>query len=78
MVALKHLKLSLDEEGCPSLVTREIALLNHVKDHKNVVKLLDVHHFNDDSEKKGRLPSPQLWLVFELLDSDLRTMLKQR
>ncbi|KAK7092589.1 cyclin-dependent kinase 2-like [Littorina saxatilis] len=59
-VALKKIRLDAESEGVPSTAIREISLLKEL-DHDNVVKLLDVIHY----EKK-------LYLVFEYLDRDLK------
>nr|KAG5698158.1 hypothetical protein BaRGS_001753 [Batillaria attramentaria] len=59
-VALKKIRLDGESEGVPSTAIREISLLKELE-HPNVVRLLDVLHF----EKK-------LYLVFEYLNRDLK------
>lgn len=59
-VALKKIKLEVDDEGIPSTTLREIAVLKQLV-HPNVVGLYDVLQNN------GRL-----YLVFEYLDYDLK------
>jgi len=60
VVALKKIRLEVEDEGVPSTALREISVLKTL-DHPNVVKLLDVEH----SENR-------LYLVFEYLDQDLK------
>ncbi|KAG8519392.1 Cyclin-dependent kinase 3 [Galemys pyrenaicus] len=60
LVALKKIRLDLENEGVPSTAIREISLLKELK-HPNIVRLLDVTH----NEKK-------LYLVFEFLSQDLK------
>nr|XP_004655746.1 cyclin-dependent kinase 3 isoform X1 [Jaculus jaculus] len=59
-VALKKIRLDLDNEGVPSTAIREISLLKELE-HPNIVRLLDVVH----REKT-------LYLVFEFLSQDLK------
>nr|XP_032807182.1 cyclin-dependent kinase 2-like isoform X2 [Petromyzon marinus] len=59
-VALKKIRLDTETEGVPSTAIREISLLRELN-HPNIVRLLTIIH----SEKK-------LYLVFELLDQDLK------
>jgi serine/threonine protein kinase len=60
MVALKKIRLEVEDEGVPSTALREISLLKEL-DHPNIVQLLDVEH----SENR-------LYLVFEWLAQDLK------
>jgi len=60
VVALKKIRLEVEDEGVPSTALREISVLKTL-DHPNVVKLKDVEH----SENR-------LYLVFEYLDQDLK------
>jgi serine/threonine protein kinase len=60
LVALKKIKLEVEDEGVPSTAIREISLLKEL-DHPNIVRLMEVIH----SENK-------LYLVFEFLDQDLK------
>lgn len=59
-VALKKIRLEVDDEGVPSTTLREISTLRHLK-HDNVVDLRDV------IQEDGRL-----YLVFEYVDKDLK------
>lgn len=65
MVALKKIKLDLEDEGIPSTALREISLLKELV-HPNIVQLIDVEHQQNPSK---------LYLVFEWLDRDLRNYL---
>lgn len=62
-VALKCIRLDVEEEGVPCTAIREISLLKELR-HENIVKLLDVCH----SEYR-------LTLVFEYLELDLKKYL---
>lgn len=59
-VAMKRIRLELEEEGIPSTTLREIAVLRQLK-HPNIVAL------NDVVQTDGRL-----YLVFEFVDQDLK------
>ncbi|KAJ1864840.1 Cyclin-dependent kinase catalytic subunit [Coemansia sp. RSA 989] len=59
-VAMKKIRLEVDDEGVPSTAIREISLLKELQ-HENIVKLLDIV-YND----------AKLYLVFEFLDLDLK------
>eukprot|EP01063_Lacrimia_lanifica_P023540 TRINITY_DN3110_c0_g1_i1.p1 TRINITY_DN3110_c0_g1~~TRINITY_DN3110_c0_g1_i1.p1 ORF type:complete len:308 (+),score=103.33 TRINITY_DN3110_c0_g1_i1:139-1062(+) len=63
LVALKRMRLEVEDEGIPCSALREILLLKELK-HPNIVSLIDVAH----SEKK-------LTLVFEFMDQDLKMYL---
>lgn len=63
IVALKKIRLEVEDEGIPSTAIREIALLKQLH-HPNIVRLHDVIH----TEKR-------LTLVFEYLDQDLKKFL---
>lgn len=63
-VAIKKMLVDWDEEGCPSTVSREIALLKALA-HRNIVQLIDVF----DSRR-------HIVLVFEFLDSDLKKFMR--
>lgn len=61
VVALKKIRLELEDDGVPPTSIREISLLRTLK-HPNVVNLKDVHlEYNK-----------HLYLVFEFLDQDLK------
>ena len=62
IVALKKIRLEVEDEGVPSTALREISLLKELH-HQNIVDLKDVEH----SESP-----PRLYLVFEWLDQDLK------
>jgi len=60
ILALKKIRLDMDEEGVPSSAIREISLLKALA-HSNIVKLWDV------------VPTKnKLYMVFEFLDQDLK------
>jgi serine/threonine protein kinase len=59
-VALKKIRLEVEDEGVPSTALREISVLKTLE-HPNVVKLKDVEHSDN-----------RLYLVFEYLDQDLK------
>jgi len=63
VIALKKIRLEVEDEGIPSTAIREISLLKELQ-HPNIVRLYDVVH----TEKK-------LTLVFEYLDQDLKKYL---
>ena len=63
IVALKKIRLEVEDEGIPGTAIREIALLKELQ-HPNIVRLYDVVH----TERK-------LTLVFEFLDLDLKKYL---
>jgi len=65
-VAVKEMKVDDSEDGVPSTAIREIALLKEAH-HENVVQLIEVFC------KPGKLA-----LVFELLDSDVKKLMKER
>jgi len=60
IVALKRIRLEIEDEGIPSTTLREIAVLRQLK-HPNIVLL------NDVVQSEGRL-----FLVFEFVDKDLK------
>jgi len=60
VVALKRIRLELEDEGIPSTALREVSLLKSLK-HENVVDLLNC------VQSDGKL-----YLVFEFLDKDLK------
>jgi serine/threonine protein kinase len=59
-VALKRIRLEVEDEGIPSTTLREIAVLRQLR-HPNIVEL------NDVVQNEGRL-----FLVFEFVDKDLK------
>jgi len=62
-VAMKKIRLELEDEGMPSTALREISLLKELQ-HPNIVDLRDV------VQNDGRL-----YLIFEFLDKDLKRYL---
>lgn len=60
IVALKRIRLEVEDEGIPSTALREISLLRELT-HENIVELKDC------VQSEGRL-----YLVFEFLDRDLK------
>jgi len=60
IVALKRIRLEVEDEGIPSTALREISLLRELS-HKNIVELKDC------VQEAGKL-----YLVFEFLDGDLK------
>lgn len=60
IIALKKIRLEIEDEGVPSTALREISLLKEL-DHPNVVCLTDVV-FRDK----------KLYLVFEFVAQDLK------
>lgn len=63
-VALKRIRLEVEDEGIPSTTLREISVLRQLK-HPNIVEL------NDVVQSEGRL-----YLVFEFVDRDLKKYLE--
>lgn len=61
VVAIKKIRLELEDEGVPLTAIREISLLKELKDD-NIVRLYDIVH----------LDLLKLYLVFEFLDLDLK------
>jgi serine/threonine protein kinase len=60
IVALKRIRLEVEDEGIPSTALREISLLRELE-HPNIVELRDC------VQSEGKL-----YLVFEFLDKDLK------
>jgi cyclin-dependent kinase len=60
IVALKKIRLEVEDEGIPGTTIREISLLKELQ-HPNIVRLFDVVHTPN-----------RLTLVFEFLDLDLK------
>jgi serine/threonine protein kinase len=65
-VAMKKIRLELEDEGMPSTALREISLLKELT-HPNIVALRDV------VQESGRL-----YLIFEFLDCDLKRYLDKQ
>jgi len=63
-VAMKHMKLTNEDEGVPSTAIREIAILKTLN-HENVVRLYDQFCSRN-----------KLVLVFECLDNDLKKFMR--
>ncbi|TKR62020.1 hypothetical protein L596_026037 [Steinernema carpocapsae] len=68
IVALKRIRMDLDNEGVPSTAMREIAILKELS-HPNIVALKDV------VIAKNKRSEMMLHLVFEYIDMDLRVFL---
>lgn len=64
LVAMKKMKLDHEDEGIPSTAIREISLLKMLN-HPNVVELKDVF-----------CAPNKLYLIFELVDNDLKRYMK--
>ena len=64
IVALKRIRLEVEDEGIPSTALREISLLRELT-HENIVDLKDC------VQQDGKL-----YLVFEFLDRDLKKALE--
>lgn len=64
LIAIKQVKIELEQEGIPSSSLREISILKDIK-HDNIVNLYDVI-FREN----------KLWLIFELLNYDLKRYLE--
>ncbi|XP_017079355.1 cyclin-dependent kinase 4 [Drosophila eugracilis] len=71
IVALKKVRISLNENGVPMSTLREISLLKQLNasNHANIVKLLEVCQF---LERDGQL---LILLVFEHLEQDLSDLI---
>lgn len=65
-VALKRIRLEVEDEGIPSTTLREIAVLRQLR-HPNIVEL------NDVVQNEGRL-----FLVFEFVDKDLKKFMESQ
>lgn len=72
-VALKRVKFHGEQsQGIPATTVREVAILKEIS-HKNIVKLEDVIFGRDDPQND----QPELFLVFEAMDHDLKSLIKQ-
>lgn len=65
LVALKKTRLEMEDEGVPSTALREVSLLQMLSHSIYIVRLLSVESVDENGK-------PQLYLVFEYLDSDLK------
>lgn len=63
-IAIKKMKIDLENEGIPSTTLREITILREL-DHPNIIKLKDVI-----------LEQNQLFLLFDFMDFDLKKYLE--
>jgi cyclin-dependent kinase len=69
LVAVKYIKFEGEEEGIPSSALREISLLKALKEHPNIVPLVDVMY----------KPSQQLLkIVFDYYDYDLKKFITSK
>ncbi|KAH9260220.1 hypothetical protein BASA81_001389 [Batrachochytrium salamandrivorans] len=71
VVAIKQMKMD-DTDGLPQTALREISVLNELR-HPNIVRLLDV-----DTEPESLSPAKYVSLVFEWMESDLKSYLETR
>ena len=63
MVAVKYIKFEGEEEGIPSSALREISLLKALKEHPNIVPLVNVMY---------RPKEQMLKIIFDFYDYDLK------
>lgn len=65
-VALKKMRLNIDDEGIPQCSLREFAFLKVLQGtgHSNIVRLLDI-----------TIEANKLYLAFELMDCDLKKLM---
>ena len=68
-VALKKVRIPLNEDGVPVSILREISLIRQLDkfQHPNIVRFLDVCH----GPRQGGETSFTLFLVFEYVERDL-------
>lgn len=68
-VALKKVRIPINEDGVPVSILREIALVRQLDrfQHPNIVRFLDVCH----GPRPGNEPHLLLFLVFEFVEMDL-------
>lgn len=64
--ALKRIKMNDENQGVPATTIREISILKEL-DHKNIVKLHNIIHWNKN-----------LYLLFELADMDLNDLIQSK
>ena len=72
IVALKIMRITIDDDGIPVSAIREISLLRHLGmyDHPNIVRLMDISH--GPQNDRGMILS----LVFEYMDQNLSEYLE--
>jgi serine/threonine protein kinase len=65
-VALKKMRLNIDDEGIPQCALREFAFLKVLQgtNHANIVRLLDI-----------TIEAGKLYLAFELMECDLKKLM---
>lgn len=68
-MAVKYIKFDGDEEGIPSSALREISLLKSLKQHPNIVPLIDVVYKPKHSLLK---------IVFDYYDFDLKKFITSK
>lgn len=68
-VALKKVRIPINEDGVPVSILREIALVRQLDrfEHPNIVRFLDVCH----GPRQGNEQNLLLFLVFEFVEMDL-------
>jgi serine/threonine protein kinase len=74
-VALKKVKIPLNEDGIPVSILREISLVKQLDrfQHPNVVRFLDVCHGPRIMDNSSLI----LYLVFEFVDRDLAKYIRE-
>lgn len=65
LVAMKQMKIESTEDGMPGTALREIALLKELRDHENIVRLINIFY------KPNKLV-----LVFEYVENDLKKYMR--
>lgn len=68
-VAVKYIKFENEEEGIPSSALREISLLKTLKDHPNIVPLLEVFYKPKEQTLK---------IVFDFYEQDLKKFITSK
>jgi len=69
LVAIKYIKFENEEEGIPSSALREISLLKTLKDHPNIVPLLEVLY---------KPKEQMLKIIFDYYDYDLKKFITSK
>jgi serine/threonine protein kinase len=68
-VAVKYIKFDNEEEGIPSSALREISLLKTLKEHPNIVPLLEVFYKPKEQTLK---------IVFDYYEQDLKKFITSK
>ena len=69
VVAIKYIKFENEEEGIPSSALREISLLKTLKQHPNIVPLIDVIY---------KPKQQSLKIIFEYYEQDLKKFISSK